>query len=86
MLSNFMILYGRRRFLLMVMPGFAFQWLLQLIVFNTNLITIEIDTLGFIMHGLIANEMYRQSIIPTILALTIVSIIVRLILIVLGRI
>jgi hypothetical protein len=81
-----MILYGRRRFLLIVISGFAFQWLFQLIVFNTNLITVEIDTIGFIMPGLIANEMYRQSIIPTILTLTVISVIVRLILIVFGRI
>lgn len=84
--SSFVILYGRRRFLLFVISGFALQWLFQLIVFKTSIIAIEIDTIGYIIPGLIANEMYRQNIVPTVLTLSVISVMVRLILIVFGRI
>ena len=41
---------------------------------------IELRSIGYIIPGLIANEMRRQGIFPTIYSLAIVSIIVRLIL------
>lgn len=84
LLSRVTILYSRRRFLLMVITGFVFQWLFELLVVRTSVINIEIDTIGYIIPGLIANEMDRQRIIPTISLLMILSAMVRLILIVLG--
>lgn len=84
LLSKVTILYSRRRFLLMVITGFVFQWLFELLVVRTSVINIEIDTIGYIIPGLIANEMDRQSIVPTIALVIVLSVIVRLILIVLG--
>jgi len=84
LLSEVMILYSRRRFVLMVIAGFVFQWLFQLFVVKTHIVNIEIDTIGYIIPGLIANEMDRQGIVPTVSALVILSVMVRLILIVLG--
>ena len=83
-LSKITILYGRRRFTLMIIMGFLFQWLFELVVIRTHLANIEIDTIGYIIPGLIANEMDRQGIVPTVSMLIIVSVIVRLILIVFG--
>jgi len=83
-LSKITILYGRRRFTLMIIMGFLFQWLFELVVIRTHLANIEIDTIGYIIPGLIANEMDRQGIVPTASMLIIVSVIVRLILIVFG--
>ena len=68
----------------MVITGFVFQWLFELLVIRTSVINIEIDTIGYIIPGLIANEMDRQRIVPTISLLMILSAMVRLILIVLG--
>ena len=84
LLSQITILYGRRRFILMIITGFAFQWLFRLLVIKTHILNIEIDTIGYIIPGLIANEIGRQRILPTFSSLMIISVMVRLILIILG--
>ncbi len=55
--SRYIILYGRRRFILMVLTGFAWQWLFKVVVIQQFVLTMETDILGFIIPGLIANEM-----------------------------
>jgi len=82
--SRVTILYGRRRFILMILAGFAFQWLYRAVAIKTQLLPVEIDTIGFIIPGLIANEMGRQRILPTLGSLAIVTVLVRLILILIG--
>ena len=83
-LSRITILYGRRRFILMILVGFAFQWLYRVVAIKTQFLPVEIDTIGFIIPGLIANEMGRQRILPTLGSLAIVTVLVRLILILIG--
>jgi poly-gamma-glutamate biosynthesis protein PgsC/CapC len=83
-LSRYIILYGRRRFILMVLAGFAWQWLFKAVVIQQFVLTMETDILGFIIPGLIANEMERQQILPTLLTLLVISVMVRLTLIGLG--
>ncbi|UCF92060.1 MAG: poly-gamma-glutamate biosynthesis protein PgsC [Desulfobacterales bacterium] len=78
------ILYSRRRFLLMVITGFALQWLFELVVRQTRWVSLEMDSIGYIIPGLIANEMDRQGVLPTLFTLIILSSMVRLILIILG--
>ncbi len=84
LLSQVTILYGRRRFILAILAGFLLQWLFRLLIIQTHFIAIEIDPIGYIIPGLIANEMERQRIVPTVLSLIIVSVLVRLTLIALG--
>lgn len=79
-LSNYIILYGRRRFLTMVLVSFLLKWLIEEMVIKMPISGIELRSIGYIIPGLIANEMRRQGIFPTIYSLTIVSILVRLIL------
>jgi len=79
-LSNYIILYGRRRFLTMVFIGFLLKWLIEEIIVKIPISGIELRSIGYIIPGLIANEMRRQGIFPTLYSLAIVSIIVRLIL------
>ena len=79
-LSNYIILYGRRRFLAMVLVSFLLKWLIEEIIIKMPIPGIELRSIGYIIPGLIANEMRRQGIFPTIYSLAIVSIIVRLIL------
>jgi poly-gamma-glutamate biosynthesis protein PgsC/CapC len=83
-LSRVATVYGRRRFILMIMVGFSFQWLFSLTLIKTHFMVYEMDVIGMIIPGLIANEMSRQRIIPTIASLCIVSIFVRLVLISTG--
>lgn len=79
-LSNYIILYGRRRFLTMVLVSFLLKWLIEEIIIKMPISGIELRSIGYIIPGLIANEMRRQGIFPTIYSLAIVSILVRLIL------
>jgi len=82
--SRYVIIYGRRRFILMVLTGFACQWAFKLLLIQRGAITDASDILGYIIPGLIANEMERQSILPTLIALLVISVMVRLSLIALG--
>jgi len=79
-LSNYIILYGRRRFLAMVLVSFLLKWLIEEMIIKMPIPGIELRSIGYIIPGLIANEMRRQGIFPTIYSLAIVSIFVRLIL------
>jgi poly-gamma-glutamate biosynthesis protein PgsC/CapC len=79
-LSNFIILYGRRRFMTMILIGFLLKWFLEDIIIKMPIPGLELQSIGYIIPGLIANEMRRQGILPTIYSLAIVSTLVRLIL------
>ena len=79
-LSNHMILFGRRRFFLMILIGFVIRIgfdNLQIILPESE---IEIQAIGYIIPGLIANEFFRQGIQKTITAMIIVVTITYLIL------
>ena len=80
MLSNYMILYGRRRFLAMILIGFLLKWLIEEIIITIPVSRVELQSIGYIIPGLIANEMRRQGILPTLYSLVMVSIMVRLLL------
>lgn len=86
LLARVTILYGRRRFILMVIAGFFFRWLYEVFVARTGLMGVEIDTIGYIIPGLIANEMERQRVLPTIFSLCVISVLVRLVLILLRSV
>ena len=77
-LSNFLILYGKRRFLSMILISFFVKWLVEGFLFKLPVTGIEIQSIGYIIPGLLANEMQRQGILPTLLATAIVTILVRL--------
>ena len=79
-LSNYIILYGRRKFLTMVLVSFLLKWLIEEMIIKMPIPGMELRSIGYIIPGLIANEMRRQGIFPTIYSLAIVSILVRLIL------
>jgi hypothetical protein len=64
----------------MVLVSFLLKWLIEEMVIKMPLSGVELRSIGYIIPGLIANEMSRQGIFPTIYSLAIVSILVRLIL------
>lgn len=85
-LYHFLILYGRRRFLAMIMVGFIVKWLSDwffVMIAADNFLPLEneVRVIGYIISGLIANTFFEQGIWPTISSLMIVSAVVRLILI-----
>lgn len=79
-LSRWLVLYGRRRFMLMVLAGFACQWLLEWAGGHLPAALPRTEVIGFIIPGLIANEVDRQGIGPTFSALAVLAVLVRLVL------
>jgi gamma-polyglutamate biosynthesis protein CapC len=80
-LSNYAFIYGRRRNVLIILIGFIFGWLSrEFFVIHTDFLTLEMQSIGLIIPGLIANWMERQGVMKTISIMIIAAVIIRLIL------
>jgi poly-gamma-glutamate biosynthesis protein PgsC/CapC len=86
-LGTVMIIYGRRRTVIMILIGFLLGWLARSIgIVPLEAGPIELSVIGYIITGLIAIWMDRQGVIETVAALLTSSVIVRLLLIIiLGK-
>lgn len=74
-LSRFIILFGKRRFVMLVFIG-AFLAQLWFLFFPRLFMTsLELRAVGWIIPGLLANNLEKQKIIPTLASLITVSII-----------
>ncbi len=82
-LSTLIIVYGRRRTVLMILVGYLIGVLLRVFVVAPfeQVETIEFRLIGYIIPGLIAIWMDRQGIVETLSALLVAAVVVRLILI-----
>ncbi len=88
LLSTFMIVYGRRRTVMMILVGYIVRMLMEMIPFGplaaVQVLTTgepEFSVIGFIIPGLIAIWIDRQGIVETLSALAAASVAIRLILI-----
>jgi poly-gamma-glutamate biosynthesis protein PgsC/CapC len=72
--SNYLILYGTRRFVFMVLVAGA--WTLMWLRFFPALLpaSLEFRVIGWIVPGLIANTLERQGILITLASLTTVTV------------
>ncbi len=86
-LGTFMIIYGRRRTVLMILLGFLLGWLVRMMgPLPLGPQAVELSIVGYIIPGLIAIWIDRQGVLETVAALLTSSTIVRLVLIlVYGR-
>jgi poly-gamma-glutamate biosynthesis protein PgsC/CapC len=88
LLSTFVIVYGRRRTVLMILVGYLVRMLMDLIPF-ASLASVGLfgegepgfSVIGFIIPGLIAIWIDRQGLIETLAALIAASVAIRLVLI-----
>lgn len=83
LLSRFILLYGRRTLVFSVLAGFLFGYLTRHLLFlNASLgLPLEADLLqsiGYIIPGLIAYWMLRQGILETLCTMLMAAFIVRL--------
>jgi poly-gamma-glutamate biosynthesis protein PgsC/CapC len=84
-ISNFSLLYGRRRLLVTVLLGFLFSELTRIIAKTpVGEIAIMIRAFGFIIPGLLAYWMDRQGIIPTLSTLFLICVLIRYIVIIIN--
>ena len=79
LMQRFVILYGRRRFMAAVLMSLAGTWIFEQLFFYANAISQDMRIIGYIIPGLIANDMIRQGMIKTIVMVLLVAVIVRLI-------
>ena len=86
-LSSFVIVYGRRRTVLMIMIGYlvgiALRWVST--SFGQALAEMDAQVVGFIIPGLIAIWLDRQGVVETVAAMVTASIVVRLLLVCLAQ-
>ena len=80
-LQKVIIIYGRRRFMVTVLLSLIGTWLLEKGLYgNLGSLELDIRVVGFIIPGLIANDMFKQGIIRTVLGVSVLTIVVRLLL------
>lgn len=72
-LSRFLILFGKRRFVMLVLIGavWAQIWFLLLPHFFSD--PIGLKAIGWLIPGLLANNLEKQKIVPTLASMVIVS-------------
>ena len=75
---EFLILYGRRRFMLSILLSILFVYALEKAYFILSPLSLDFRVIGYIIPVLIANDMEKQGIIRTSLALIIVTALVKL--------
>ncbi|OQX85872.1 poly-gamma-glutamate biosynthesis protein PgsC [candidate division KSB1 bacterium 4484_87] len=80
LLSNAVVLYGRRAFVSAVLIGFFMKISLEKIMFLTGDFSSGLVIIGYIVPGLLAHEMRKQGIAETILSAVFVSAVVAVIL------
>ncbi len=82
-LSSYVIIYGRRLLIISILVGYLIAYLTRIApMINLHTFNLNIQTVGFVIPGLIAYWIARQGIIPTLSAMIIVASLVRLIIII----
>ena len=85
LVSRYALVYGRRRIVVAVLVGFIFGAISRdLLIFRVHGTTLEFQTIGYIIPGLIANWMDRQGILSTLSIMVTTSVVVRLLLMLLN--
>lgn len=76
--SRWLIIYGRRKLLIALILGFLIKLLFEYKLQPLAGFQIDLQSIGYIIPGLIANEMVRQKALPTLASLGIVTILIYL--------
>ncbi len=80
-LSKVMFIYGRRRLVLSILIGFVLGYFSRQSTFYDLFgVDLQMQAVGFIIPGLIANWMDKQGVVKTLLCLLLVASCVRLLL------
>jgi poly-gamma-glutamate biosynthesis protein PgsC/CapC len=66
LLCRFMIVYGKRRFMATMLLSLLGTWAFERLFFSSHLVAQDIRTIGYIIPGLIANDMLKQGVVKTV--------------------
>lgn len=79
LVGKLIILYGRRRFMLTVISGILLGWLYESMSYYFSGVSQDLRIIGYIIPGLLANDMCKQGIWRTILMVLVCALLIRLI-------
>jgi poly-gamma-glutamate biosynthesis protein PgsC/CapC len=80
-ISMFTLLFGKRRMVLSILIGFILGWASRNLVFHDiTIYDLQMQSIGYIVPGLIANWFERQGFLKTLSTMIIAAVVVRLIL------
>lgn len=80
LIGKAVILYGRRRFMLTVILGILLGWVYESHAYYLNGISQDLRIIGYMIPGLLANDMCKQSAWRTVLMAMVCALLIRLIL------
>jgi len=82
-IGSFTLLFGKRRMVLSILVGFILGWATRNLIFhNVTIYDLQMQSIGYIVPGLIANWFERQGFLKTLSTMTIAAVLVRLIIMV----
>ena len=85
-ISFYIIIYGRRLLIVSILVGYLIAYFTKISpMLAIDSLSLNIETIGFVIPGLIAYWIARQGIIPTLSAMIIVSSLVRLVIIIIHN-
>lgn len=80
LIGKAVILYGRRRFMLTVILGILLGWVYESHAYYLNGISQDLRIIGYMIPGLLANDMCKQGVWRTVLMAMACALLIRLIL------
>jgi gamma-polyglutamate biosynthesis protein CapC len=81
-IARFLFVYGRRRMVIAILLGFIFGYASrQILSYEMMSTSVSLQSIGFIIPGLIANWFERQGVIKTIATMLIAAPLVRILVI-----
>lgn len=86
LLSKYIVIFGKRRFVLLIIISIFVNFILHLILVGSSVSLLNISIIGYTIAGLIANDFFKQGIKKTIPSLIIVVGIIELIVIICNQI
>ncbi len=86
LLSLYLIIYGRRLLIISILIGFVITYFSPILSkVSLESLSINPESVGFIIPGLIAYWFERQGVVPTLCSMIIVSCLVRLVIIIIHN-
>ena len=73
LLSRYFVIFGKRRFVLMIIISIFLNVILDLILHSFSLSMLNLTIIGYTIAGIIANDFYKQGLLKTVPALAIVT-------------
>jgi gamma-polyglutamate biosynthesis protein CapC len=81
LISMFTLMFGKRRMVLSILIGFILGWASRHLIFHdVTVYDLQMQSIGYIVPGLIANWFERQGFLKTLCTMMVAAVVVRLIL------